>query len=384
MRKFFSFYFLVTVAFLCSCSDRDEVRVDGVFHGSNNELVMVEKLSPHGSTIIDTIRTNKDGEFDFSIKFTDNNPMFINVRLGDNFVPLLLSQGEDVTLSSVGNIFNNYRVDGSEGSSKLRELNQGTVRHIRTLDSIMKLYETSIDPESQATLGAEYGKQYVELKRGVIRFVISNPRSLASIVPLYQPIIGGRYIFDEPSDIVYFRSVADSLAAIYPTSPYVISLQADLERANSAFTMDSMITHNLALESSTVLPEITLKDAEGQIRSLSSLNGKVILLDFTSLSDVAFKVRNRELAAIYEKYAPQGFEIFQVSVDTDRAAWIAAVVDARLRWISVCDFKGTASTAVMTYNITKVPSNFLIDKQGNIVSKNVTPENLEAQISTLL
>lgn len=374
---------LVGAMFVSGCAHKNSAKVEGVFHGSVGELVMVEKLSPHGSTIIDTLRTNKDGEFDFEITFEDNNPAFVNVKLGESFVPLLLTPGEDVTLSSVGNIFNNYLVDGSAGSAKLRELSQLTVQRTRVLDSIIKLYESAADPDRVAELGAEYGRQYVELKRGVIRFVLTNPRSLASIVPLYQPLIGGRYIFDEPSDIAYFRAVADSLAQIYPSSPYVISLQGDLSRADAAIAVDSIINSKMA-ETDAVLPEITIKDAEGQLRSLSSLKGKVVLLDFTSLVDASFKLRNREFAEVYEKYAGQGFEIFQVCIDTDRASWIAAVVEARLRWISVCDFKGESSPAVRGYNISNIPSNFLIDRSGKIVGKNITPANLEASITGLI
>lgn len=382
MRIFFAVAIAALLLGITGCKSKDEARVEGVFHGANGELVMIEKLSPHGSTIIDTLRTNKDGEFEFAVKFIDKNPVFVNVNMGGSFVPLLLSAGEDVSISAVGNIYNNYKVEGSDGSSKLRALSENTIALTRSLDSIMTLYEAATDPARVSALGAEYGNQYVQLKRSVIRFVVTNPTSLAAIVPLYQPLISGRFIFDEPSDIVYFRAVADSLVKVYPTSPYVISLRADLSRADAAFAVDSMLSEGMSEIASGSLPQITLKDAEGQLRSLSSLLGKVVLLDFTSLENAELKARNREMMPIYAKYAPSGFEIFQVSADMNKSEWLSAVVDARLHWISVCDF-GT-DAAFRAYNVTQVPSNFLIDRKGSIIGKNILPENLEQAVMQAL
>lgn len=382
MRIFFAVATTALLLGITGCASKDEAHVDGVFHGANGELVMIEKLSPHGSTIIDTLRTNEDGEFEFALKFEDKNPVFVNIKMGGSFVPLLLSAGEDVSISAVGNIYNNYKVEGSDGSAKLRALSENTIALTRSLDSIMSLYEVATDPERVASLGAEYGNKYVQLKRNVIRFVVTNPKSLAAIVPLYQPLIGGRFIFDEPSDIVYFRAVADSLVKVYPTSPYVISLRADLSRADAAFAVDSMLNESLSQIESGNLPQIILKDAEGQLRSLSSLSGKVVLLDFTSLQSVELKARNREMMPIYAKYAPDGFEIFQVSADMNRSEWLSAVVDARLRWISVCDF-GT-DAAFRAYNVTEVPSNFLIDRKGNIIGKNIAVTELEQAVMQAL
>lgn len=377
---------LVIVALLfTACGLGNKAVVDGKFFGNGNTQILIEQVVPGGNPkFIDTMTTDDEGVFSFQYEFEDENPVFINVRTVDSYVPLLLAPGEKVELSAVGNIYNNYKVKGSEGSETLHSLNMSTIAQIRALDSLMNIYNGSSDPETSQRIGKEYSKRYVDLKRSVIRFVITNPHSLAAIVPLYQPIVGGRYIFDEPTDIVYFRAVADSLYKRYPTSPHVVSLRADLERSGRTFAMDSLLKSGVEIEE-TALPPLQLKDAEGQLRKLSDLAGKVVLLDFTSILIPELKVRNAELAEIYNKYSGQGFEIYQVSIDDNRAAWLTAVVDARIRWISVNDLQGQRSPALAAFNVESIPASFLIDRSGNIVARDFkSPEELERSIVALL
>ena len=89
---------------------------------------------------------------------------------------------------------------------------------------------------------------------------------------------------------------------------------------------------------------------------------------------------NNDLKELYRKYRNSGLEIYQVSLDEDKTAWASAVKDQQLPWISVCDFQGSNSPAVGAYNITALPSNFLIDRTGNIAGKDLGGEDLEKAI----
>lgn len=373
------------VLFVTGCGLGNKAVVKGQFFGNASTPLLVEQIAPGGNhRVVDTMTTDDEGVFSFTYEFENENPVFLNIRTADNYVPLLLAPGERVELSAVGNIYNNYKVKGSEGSETLHGLNASTTAQIRALDSLMNLYNSSIDAEVSQRIGEEYARRYVALKRSVIRFVVTNPHSLASIVPLYQPIVGGRYIFDEPTDIVYFRAVADSLYKRYPTSPHVVSLRADLERSGRAFSMDSMLNSGLDVQESA-LPPLQLKDAEGQLRKLSDLEGKVVLLDFTSLLVPELKVRNAELVELYNKHRESGFEVYQVSIDENRSAWLTAVVNARLRWISVNDLQGEQSPALASFNVTKIPTSFLINREGIIVARDFkTLEDLDRAIQNVL
>ncbi|MEG0032878.1 MAG: TlpA disulfide reductase family protein, partial [Mucinivorans sp.] len=127
-----------------------------------------------------------------------------------------------------------------------------------------------------------------------------------------------------------------------------------------------------------------IKDAAGIIRSLSKTRGKVVLLDFTSYSTPEFKQLNKELLSSYNKFSGRGFEIYQVCVDQDKATWIQSTIDARLPWITVNDFMGRDSRALLTFNIREIPTRILIDRQGSIIGRNLYNRDLDEAIDKAL
>ena len=122
----------------------------------------------------------------------------------------------------------------------------------------------------------------------------------------------------------------------------------------------------------------------GKKVKLSSIRDKVVLLDFWSAAAPESRLLNAELMQLYRKYAGQGFEVYQVALDESKPLWITAVQEQKLPWISVCDFQGANSPAVRLYNVTSLPANFLIDREGRIVARNLTESQLDARLDELL
>ena len=118
----------------------------------------------------------------------------------------------------------------------------------------------------------------------------------------------------------------------------------------------------------TSFPNRSLPDINAKNIELSSLEGKPFILMFWTVSDANQKMFNNDLKEIYKKYKAQGLEIYQVSVDTDKTAWATAVKEQELPWISVCDGKGAASPAVFAYNVGSIPTMFVFDRKGDLVS----------------
>ena len=88
--------------------------------------------------------------------------------------------------------------------------------------------------------------------------------------------------------------------------------------------------------------------------------------------------------AVYKDYKDKGFEVFGVSLDTDKAAWENAIKQNELNWIHVCSLKGGRGSEAITYNVTGIPCTFLLDKDGRIIAKNLRGEALREKISSLL
>lgn len=380
MKKGITYLLLLLLVAACAPSS-ENIEINGQFFGRGKQTVILEQLSPTGSAIIDSTRTSDDGSFSLQIDKTPQIPTFYNLYLGDSYVPLLLEDGEKVTVSAVGNIFNNYNVEGSQGSLLIREFNTLLRDATLELDSLMTIYEASDDNQvMQQEIGREYGQKYIRLKRDVIKFVIGNANSLAALLPLYHPNANGEYIFDQPEDYIYFQLVSDSLMAKYPTSPYALSMKKDMQLITNAQHTDSLLA---SLDESS-FPEIEMYDASGKLQKLSDNLGKVILIDFTASEPTELKILNRELVELYEKVNNSDFVVYQIWLDANKAQWLKSVSDSRLPWISVNDFMGSSSPVVRTYNINKIPANYLINQQGDIVARDLNVDELEKMLEGLL
>ena len=131
-------------------------------------------------------------------------------------------------------------------------------------------------------------------------------------------------------------------------------------------------------------PELIMQDMLGTTHKLSDLKGKVTLVSFWSVTEPSQRMLNRELMDIYEVYHPKGFEVYQISLDRSKQDWVNAVNDQKLPWISVCDFKGADSPAVASYNVTAIPFNYILDRDGEIVGKNLWGSDLTRKIEEYL
>lgn len=365
-----------------SCDD-NAAKVSGRLVGSDSRGVVLEQITASGTVAVDSTTTDRKGNFRIEVELPPYGTAFYNLKVGEERIPLFISPGERIRITSFYGNPGNYLIQGSVESSLVKQLadmmKEGTAR----LDSLSRLIS---DPGNDAARCKEclkeYAKEYSRLKREQIKFIVSNSGSLAAIYGLYQRFPSDQTLFDGDKDIIYYRLVADSVEKYYPSSPYLAALRSQIETADSNEELARMISESIC--NPAPYPDISLPDMYGQIHKLSSCHGKVILLDFQAASDPAAPIYNAELKELYQEFAPEGLEIYQVGVDTSRQEWINAVQRQNLPWITVCDFKGFEGTAPRVYNITRVPANYLIACDGEIVARNIPPQRLRCEIEALI
>lgn len=362
----------------------DKATVKGTFSGVDKKTVYLDYITTNNIAVVDSAVTDEKGRFKFKVNIKSKVPSFYNIRYTNQTVAVLLSPGEDVEIKSLGNISRNYMVEGSENSELLKTLNTMMNRTRTQLDSLSEIYVqiNENDEQMRKSILGEYTKIYLQQKRDLIKFIVTNPTSMASIYALYQKMPNGENVFGDISDMLYFKMVADSLSSHYPTSAHVISLQKDVAQMENTAKLGNMI--NNATQATTSFPDIDLPDMYGKRIKLSSIKNKVILLDFWVAQNNESRMANAELMEVYNKYAEKGFEIYQVSLDDSKPLWITTVQEQKLPWISVCDFNGVYSPAARAYNISSLPSNFLIDTNGRIVARNVPINNLGNRLDEIL
>jgi len=372
------FVSLAAAVVLCACQP-SHVRISGRFAGNDASEVYLERITPLAQAVIDTVRLDKDGSYRFELKNISKSPSLYNIICGGERIPLFIAAGERITVNSVGSVARNYTVEGSEESELLRTFYQPFVAGAQALDRIAARFAApDLTEEDRKALGKEYTAEYYRIRREQLRFIIEHKASLAAVYALYQRLPGDQSLFNGDSDVVYFRTVAEAVEQRYPESPYLQTLRGEIARMDSRISLLSHV-------SETGFPDIELTDIYGSKIRLSSLAGKVVLLDFWSAELGNSNVLNAELKEIYGKYAdaPTPFEVYQVAIDTSKPLWISAVQEQKLPWISVSDLRGQASTVLPLYNIRKLPANFLIDKEGNIVAKDIYGKSLEEKLAEL-
>ncbi len=134
----------------------------------------------------------------------------------------------------------------------------------------------------------------------------------------------------------------------------------------------------------TTVPEIALKDVNGNTVTLSSLRGKVVLIDFWASWCGPCRKTNRLMVRLYPKLKAKGFEIYSISIDDDVADWKKAIAADKITWLQVNEKNGWNGPVANAWKIEQIPATFLIDKEGVLVAVDPDERLLEKKVSTLL
>jgi thiol-disulfide isomerase/thioredoxin len=129
---------------------------------------------------------------------------------------------------------------------------------------------------------------------------------------------------------------------------------------------------------------IKLPDVKGDSIALSSLKGKVVLLDFWASWCMPCRAANKKLVKLYDKYKSQGFEIFSVSVDDNKKDWVKAIEKDKITWLQVNDPRNWGAQSAVNWHISVLPTTFLINKKGDVVEIDPSEKKLETVIKDLL
>ena len=328
---------LVLLAVACG----KNTRIEGNLHEGAGKDVIVKLLDVNRFQVLDTVKTNAKGDFCYKLDVAKGKPEFIYLYYGDRQIASLLLQKGDrvkVTTDTLGV----YSVDGSEESLKLQQVEKDYNAFMRDMRRIL---DREFHPD------AELSRCYVQYYRDRLKYVVSNSHSLTVVPVLFQQVNPSLPVFSQPTDGLLFSNICDSLKTLYPESRYVKALEKEANRRKSLLEVENRIRS--AQEVGYV--DINLPSMDGKAVKLSESLGKVTMVYFWA-STAEQKMFNLDgLLPLYEEFHKKGFEIYAVSLDSDKAAWASAVRNQKLPWVNVCDTRGAQSPYVAAYGIGTLP-----------------------------
>ncbi|HPR60844.1 MAG TPA: TlpA disulfide reductase family protein [Prolixibacteraceae bacterium] len=373
--------FALIIIVLSSCNNNN-FSIEGRISNAQTQMVYLDKLNINGTTPFDSSRIDANGKF--KISGSVSYPTFFLLRLNDQkFITLLIDSTEKVQFSAdYLNFSKDYRIDGSIGSEKVKLLNDKLAKTNTTIDSLqsmLNLFASNNNYQlNRQKWVAQIDSHYTAQQQFSKKFVEENPFSLASVLAIYQKFNDGNYVMQ---DLQTLKMAASALHSMYPKSVHALTLYNDTEKLVQDIKAQEM--RQIIQQYGVNSPEINLPDHQGNKKALSAFRGKYVLLHFWSATDRGSRIMNQVLSENYKQFKSKGFEIYQVSVDTDREAWLTAIEDDNLTWTNVGDMEGSIA-AVNSYNISRIPYNYLIDKEGNIITKDLKGPAILNTLSKIL
>jgi len=372
---------IALAAFTFACTKHEGFVISGKITNAEGKYLHLDELKVSSSVPVDSVELRKDGSFKFTGKI--NYPNFYLLRLNEkNFVTLLVDTTEKITvIGDAANFSRDYIVEGSPGSLLVQELNNKLTKTKHKLDSISSRINVFRTHAEYRDTVIKWNHELDFIKQSQTRystdFVQKHPFSLSSVLALYQKFDDSNYVVQ---DLQSLKVAASALNSFFPKSEHVKALYANTQRLMIEEKNNKL--QQFIEKNGVNSPDITLPNYNGREIALSSLAGKVVLIQFWSALNRDSRIQNEALVELYNKYKSKGLEIYQVSIDTDRMAWLDAIKQDGLKWINVGDMKGSV-TVTNYFNIKTIPSNYILDKDRRIAYKNLMGPALDQAIGKL-
>ena len=371
----------VAVVAMASCSQK-KFHVEGQITNAKDSVLYFENISLTGPVKLDSVRLSDAGDFSFSGEQTEA-PEFYRLRISDQIISLSIDSTETVTIKSAyPQMASNYEVTGSDNCAKIKELALKQMDLQQRAIAVSRNQGLTVD-EANDSIMSMINRYKQEVKS---QYIFVEPGKAYSYFALFQTL-GDMLLFNPRTnrdDIKAFAAVATSWDAFWPEAERGRNLH------NIAIEGMKNVRFADAANAKTIDPskiqeagliDIALRDNKGQLRHLTDLKGKVVLLDFHIFATETSPARILQLRELYNKYSTQGFEVYQVSLDADEHFWKQQT--AALPWVSVRADDGS-QTFLAIYNVQTVPEFFLIDRGNNIVGRSQTIQDIDQAIKRLL
>ena len=390
ISKIYSAAVIMVAALAFTSCNNKKFHINGNITEATDSMLYLENLSLNGPVKIDSVKLGEDGAFAFDENAMDSiTPEFYRLRIANQSINLSIDSTETVKVkASYPQMSYKYEVEGSENCSKIKELSIKQMILQNNINAITKSPNMGID-----SVDVIVARMLDAYKQDIkVNYIFKEPMKASSYYALFQTIQLGNVnslIFNprnNKDDVRVFAAVATSWDTYYPGAErgknlhnIAIEGMKDIRIIENQRAQQQIDASKVSVNGCI---DLAMEDSKGQVRRLTDLKGKVVLLDFHLFASSESTKRIMMLRELYNKYHAAGLEIYQVSVDPNEHFWKTST--AALPWICVRDESGIQGQSLQLYNVQSIPTFFLIDRSNTLKARDAQIKDLDETIKNLL
>lgn len=367
MRKISLFTFAIATLFIACDSSKDKnnftinVEIVGIEDATPIYLKLVKdgKLEPMDTASIMASKVSFYGQL--------VEPEMMYLQIGDTRKMInLFGENGSISVKVHVDSLDKAEVNGSETHDDLMAFKkhlEPIEEKSNQLNEDYRVASANSDTEKMNELRETYEGLRKEQITMIKKFIINNNESFIA------PFLIKGYLY---YDMEYLE--LDSLLS---------ELSPDIHSSKDYITLSERVATLKSVSIGMPAVDFALNDTTGNPISISSFQGKILLIDFWASWCRPCRIENPNVVKLYNDYKDKGFEIIGVSFDESRSKWIDAIHQDQLTWPHVSDLKGWSSVAGKLYAVNSIPATVLLDREGNIVAKNLRGDALRKKLEEI-
>lgn len=350
---------------LYSCAKPEGFVIKGQINGKQGGEVRLMKYSEGRWATEDSAKIEKEK---FVLKGKTGLPELRLIYMGpQQMVAQFFAENGDIAVRAYIDSLDKTEVIGSESNDEFSVLTKELKNISNDIQGLQQKYNEAMqvgNEEGMKNAKIDYEAMMENQKVYVKNFIRLHPKSTVS-------------------PLVVLMQFAQTITA-HEIDTLVAFLDPSVHPSVYVSELKKMADKMRITEVGTVAQDFALNTPEGAPLSLSSLRGKIVLVDFWASWCGPCRRENPSVVALYNQYKGKGFDILGVSLDRDKASWTKAIADDQLTWHHISDLKFWQNEAAVKYGVQSIPFTLLLDKEGKIIAKNLHGDELAKKLAQLL
>jgi peroxiredoxin len=357
---------LMMSAFLFSCKDNTVFTLSGTISNPSKlkEVYFLQADSAAQFKVVDSAVLTGGGNYKFK-----RSAAYVNLyklKVDTTQFDLVAQNGDAIELNTdLSDSRHAYTVSGSEASEKIKAFDDFSKAYTNRNNKVVaefqnKSQKAGQQPDSLLKVYMPvFQKNLADYSNAVLKFMDDNKGSLAAF---------------------YAATALDAVKYEQQLVAYADVIKGNIQLSRNPAVQSFIKAMDTAkpLSVGHQAPGFTITSMDGRQVKLSDYRGKYVMVDFWASWCVPCRQENPNVLKQYQKFHSKGFNVLGISLDKDKAAWQKAANDDHLEWTQTSELKGFEGATEQLYQIQAIPSNFIIDPQGNIAAKNIRGTDLEA------